>query len=111
MPGLVPGIHDWQHFRMAGCWVYITTNRPQGTLYVGVTADLARRIQQHRDGTVDSFTKRYGLKRLVYAESHLDIRQAIQREKTIKHWPRAWKVRIIQADNPDWEDIYDRLMA
>ena len=111
MPGLVPGIHDWQHRHMAGGWVYITTNRPQGTLYVGVTADLARRIQQHRDGTVDSFTKRYGLKRLVYAESHLDIRQAIQREKTIKHWPRAWKVRIIQADNPDWDDLYERLMA
>jgi putative endonuclease len=111
MPGLVPGIHDWQHLHMAGGWVYITANRPQGTLYVGVTADLARRIQQHRDGVVDSFTKRYGLKRLVYAESHLDIRQAIQREKTIKHWPRAWKVRIIQADNPDWDDLYDRLMA
>jgi len=96
---------------MAGGWIYITTNRPQGTLYVGVTSDLARRIQQHRDGTVDSFTKRYGLKRLVYAEQHLDIRQAIQREKTIKHWPRAWKVRTIQADNPDWVDLYERLMA
>jgi hypothetical protein len=68
MPGLVPGIHDWQHRHMAGGWVYITTNRPQGTLYVGVTADIAQRIQQHRDGVVDSFTKRYGLKRLVYAE-------------------------------------------
>ena len=89
--------------------MYFMTNRPNGTLYVGVTSDLARRVQEHRDGVADGFTKRHGLKRLVYAEHHEDIRLAIQREKTIKHWPRAWKVRLIHADNPDWNDLYDQL--
>lgn len=77
---------------MRGGWVYILTNRPNGTLYIGVTADLARRIWQHREGLVEGFTKRYGLKMLVYAEHHEDIRTAIQRETTMKHWSRAWKV-------------------
>ena len=69
---------------MAGGWVYVLTNRPNGTLYVGVTGDLARRIDQHRTGMIDGFTKRYGLGRLVYVERHADIRAAIQREKNIK---------------------------
>ncbi len=88
----------------------MVTNRPNGTLYVGVTSDLARRAWEHRDGMTDGFTKRYGLKRLVFAERHDDIRAAIQREKNIKHWPRAWKVRLIRAENPDWDDLYDRLV-
>ena len=92
-----------------GGWVYIMTNRPNGVLYVGVTSDLARRAGEHRDGVSDGFTKRYGLKRLVFAEHHEDIRAAIQREKNLKHWPRAWKVRLIRAENPDWADLYDRL--
>ncbi len=90
-------------------WVYILTNRPNGTLYVGVTSSLARRIWEHREGVVDGFTRRYGLKRLVYTERHDDVRTAIQRERTMKHWPRAWKVRLILAGNPGWEDLYDRL--
>ncbi|HEX9491185.1 MAG TPA: GIY-YIG nuclease family protein [Stellaceae bacterium] len=94
---------------MAGGWVYIMTNRPNGALYVGVTSDLARRAWEHREGTSDGFTKRYGLKRLVFAEHHEDIRAAIQREKNLKHWPRAWKVRLIRTENPDWVDLYDRL--
>jgi putative endonuclease len=77
---------------MAG-WVYIMTNRRNGTLYVGTTVDLARRVWEHREGAVDGFTKQYGLKRLVYAEEHTDILTAKQREMNIKHWPRAWKVR------------------
>ncbi len=85
------------------------TNRPNGTLYVGVTSDLARRVWEHREGVAEGFTKRYGLKRLVWFESHEDIRSAIQREKTMKHWPRAWKVRLILAANPGWEDLYERL--
>ena len=85
------------------------TNRPNGTLYIGVTSDLARRAFEHREGTIDGFTKRYGLKRLVYAEPHEDIRGAIQREKTMKHWPRAWKVRLILTSNPNWDDLYDQL--
>jgi putative endonuclease len=94
---------------MHGGWVYIMTNRPNGTLYVGVTSHLARRVWEHRDGVAEGFTKRYGLKRLVYAEHHADIVTAIQREKNIKHWPRAWKVRLILDSNPAWTDLYDRL--
>jgi putative endonuclease len=94
---------------MPGGWVYVMTNRPNGALYGGVTSDLARRAWEHREGLVDGFTKRYGLKRLVYAERHDDIRSAIQKEKTLKHWPRAWKVRVLERDNPNWDDLYDRL--
>ena len=94
---------------MQGGWVHIMTNRPNGTLYVGVTSDLARRAWEHREGVADGFTKRYGLKQLVYAERYEDIRTAIQREKNLKHWPRAWKVRLILTDNPNWDDLYVRL--
>ena len=91
-------------------WVYIMTNRPDGTLYVGVTSNLARRVWEHREGLVDGFSKRYGLKRLVFAERHEEMRGAIQREKNIKHWSRAWKVRLILAENPQWKDLYEQLM-
>ncbi|MBV8563837.1 MAG: GIY-YIG nuclease family protein [Methylobacteriaceae bacterium] len=91
---------------MRGGWVYIMTNRPNGTLYIGVTNDIARRAYEHREGLIEGFTKRYGLKRLVYMEAHADIRDAIQREKSLKHWPRAWKVRLILDSNPDWRDLY-----
>ena len=83
------------------------TNRRNGILYVGVTSSLPRRIFEHREGLIEGFTKRYGLKKLVYAEYFDDIRYAIQREKTIKHWPRAWKVRLIHSVNPNWNDLYD----
>src|SRR5271157_3332651 len=98
MAGLGPAIHEIatdpsprQIVEMADGWVYIMTNRPNGTLYVGVTDDLARRVWEHREGLVESFTRRYGLRRLVYAEHHSDIRQARQREENLKHYPRAWK--------------------
>jgi len=90
---------------MAGGWIYFMTNRRDGTLYVGVTSKLPKRAYEHREGLVDGFTKQHGLKRLVYYEHHDDIRTAIQREKTIKHWPRAWKVRLIHAMNPNWDDL------
>ena len=95
---------------MSGGWVYIMTNKPNGTLYVGVTSDIARRAWEHREGVVDGHTKRYGIKRLVYVERHEEISLAIQREKTIKHWPRAWKVVLILKNNPDWDDLYDLLL-
>ena len=94
---------DWSAF------VYIMTNTPNGILYVGVTNDIARRAWEHREGAVDGFTKRYGLKRLVWFEPHESIVAAIQREKNMKHWPRAWKVRLILATNPEWNDLYDTL--
>ncbi len=92
-----------------GGWVYIMTNRPNGTLYTGVTADLARRAFEHREGLVKGFTKRYGLKRLVYVEAFDDIRNAIQREKNMKHYSRAWKVGLILDANPEWRDLYEEL--
>jgi putative endonuclease len=117
MAGLVPAIHEslagdtsrLQDSRMAGAWVYIVTNRPNGILYTGVTTDLARRIWEHREGIVAGFTKRYELKRLVFAEPHADIRTAIQRERNMKHWQRTWKVRLILAANPNWDDLYGQL--
>ena len=88
---------------MSGGWVYIMTNKPSGTLYVGVTSDLARRAWEHREGLADGFTKRHGLKRLVYVERHDDITLAIQREKLLKHWSRSWKVQLILRENPEWD--------
>ncbi len=94
---------------MKGGWVYILTNRPNGTLYVGVTSDLQRRIWEHREGVVDGFTKRHGLKMLVYSEHHEEIQRAIQRERRMKHRPRSFKVNLILAANADWRDLYDTL--
>ncbi|MFZ0072809.1 MAG: GIY-YIG nuclease family protein [Xanthobacteraceae bacterium] len=95
---------------MRGGWIYILTNRPNGTLYIGVTSNLIQRVWQHREGVVPGFTKRYGLKRLVYFEAYDDISVAIQREKNVKHWPRTWKVRLILASNPEWRDLYKTLI-
>lgn len=92
-------------------WVYIVTSRPNGTLYVGVTSNLARRAWEHREGAVEGFTARHGLKRLALAERHADIGTAIAREKAMKHWSRARKVRTILAANPSWRDLYDDLIA
>jgi putative endonuclease len=110
MAGLVPAIHVLLQSRMKGGWLYFMTNRRDGILYAGVTSNLPSRAFQHREGVIKGFTKRYALKRLVYYEYFDDIRDAIQREKTIKHWPRAWKVRLIHSMNPDWDDLYDTLI-
>lgn len=90
---------------MKGGYIYIMSNKHDGTLYVGVTSNLSRRIWEHREGIIDGFTKRYGLKRLVYYEPYDDIRNALQREKNLKHWPRLWKLALIHEANPDWEDL------
>jgi len=90
-------------------WVYIMTNKPNGTLYVGGTNSLARRVWEHREGVVDGFTKQHGLKALVYFEEHATMPLAIQREKNIKHWVRKWKVELIEGFNPKWEDLFDQL--
>ena len=93
-----------------GGWVYILTNEPNGALYVGVTSDLARRLWEHREGVVDGFSKRYGLKRLVYVEWDDEITDAIHREKRIKHWTRDWKINLIERENPHWEDISETMI-
>ena len=91
-------------------WIYMMTNRPLGTLYVGVTNDIMRRAWEHRQGTGSRFAARYRLKRLVYTERHEDIGDAIRRETRLKHWPRQWKVNLIESQNPLWDDLYDRLI-
>ncbi len=93
-----------------GGWVYIVTNRPRGTLYTGVTSDLPRRAYQHRTGAAEGFTKRYRLRLLVWFERHEDIGEAITREKTLKRWHRTWKFELIEALNPDWDDLYARIV-
>ena len=86
-------------------WVYIMASKPWGTLYTGVTSDLEARVYQHREGLIEGFTKKYGVKMLVYFEEHGDAMVAIHREKRIKKWPRAWKINLIRTDNPDWIDF------
>lgn len=95
---------------MAGGWVYIMTNAPRGTLYVGVTSDIVRRAYEHRTHVVPGFTKRHGLTRLVWFETHADIREAIAREKNMKRWRRAWKIEAIETSNPTWSDLYPSLL-
>jgi len=94
---------------MKGGYVYIMTNKPQGTLYVGVTSNLARRVWEHREGVIDGFTRRYDLKRLAHYEFYGDIRHALQREKNLKHWPCLWKLALVQESNPEWSDLYETL--
>jgi putative endonuclease len=87
-------------------WVYIMSNREDGVLYIGLTADLSRRIVQHREGKGSAFCRRYGLKRLVYAEEHDRIEDAIPREKAMKAWKRAWKIELVEGVNPAWDDLF-----
>jgi len=95
---------------MQGGWTYIVTNRPNGVLYIGVTSNLSARMMQHRAGTGSAFCRKYGLKRLVLAEHHESIVDAIAREKAMKAWKRAWKIRLIEEVNPDWDDLFDHLV-
>jgi putative endonuclease len=92
---------------MRGGWVYIMTNKPFGTLYIGVTGDLAARVWQHRTGRGAEFCKRHRLHMLVYAEQHSSIVDAIVREKAMKAWKRNWKLRQIMDMNPEWRDLFD----
>jgi putative endonuclease len=95
---------------MASGFCYIMTNRPRGVLYVGVTSNLPRRAHEHRMGLLDGFTSRYALTRLVHYEQYPLIVDALQREKTLKRWTRAWKIALIERDNPGWADLYDQLL-
>ena len=88
-----------------GGWTYILTNRVHGVLYIGVTADIDRRMAEHRSGLGSSFCRRYGLDRLVLAEPHSTIEEAIAREKQLKRWHRRWKIELIEAANPEWQDL------
>ena len=91
-------------------WVYIMASKPFGTLYVGMTSELAHRVYQHREGLVEGFTKRHNVKMLVFCEEHATAAAAIQREKNIKRWPRSWKVDLIRKMNPEWRDLFEDIM-
>lgn len=90
-------------------YVYILASQRNGTLYVGVTNDLLRRVQEHREGLVPGFTRRYRVKLLVWFEPHQDISEAILREKRIKRWHRNWKLQLIETQNPQWLDLWPKL--
>ena len=90
-------------------FVYILTNKPGGTLYVGYTDDLARRLTEHQSKSAPGFSARYNLLRLVHFEAFDSREAAKQRERRLKHWIRDWKVSLIEADNPDWDDLTDRV--
>jgi putative endonuclease len=85
--------------------VYILASRRNGTLYVGVTSDLQKRTWEHKNDLVEGFTTRYGVHRLVYYELHDEMASVIRREKQIKKWNRAWKLKLIEGENPDWDDL------
>ena len=93
-----------------GC-VYILASMTRGTLYVGVTSDLAGRIWEHSNGVKSGFASRYGVVRLVHFEIFDDISDAIAREKSLKKWRRKWKVELVEQDNPDWQDLYPQVLG
>ena len=95
-------------FERSPC-VYILASKRNGTLYIGVTSDLPGRIHQHRSGTIEGFSKRYDVKTLVWYEVHDEMEAAIRREKQLKKWERAWKLRLIEDGNPEWRDLAEDL--
>ena len=90
-------------------WVYILASRRNGTLYIGMTDDLVRRAWEHRTGTIPGFTREYGIKMLVWFEQHETRESALQRERQLKKWNRAWKLQLIEQLNPSWKDLADEL--
>ena len=91
--------------------VYILASKPNGTLYIGVTSDLIKRIWQHKESLVDGFTKQYNVKQLVYYEQHDNAESAIRREKRLKEWRREWKIALIEKNNPNWKDLYPDIVG
>jgi putative endonuclease len=92
-------------------YVYILCSKRNGTLYIGVTSDLIKRIYEHKNDLVDGFTKKYGVHRLVWSETHDSAESAITREKQIKKWKRAWKLKLIEQNNPEWNDLYENICS
>ena len=91
-------------------YVYILASKRNGTLYIGVTNDIVRRVYEHKNDLIEGFTKKYSVHRLVYFEETSDIESAILREKRLKKWNRKWKLELIEKENPNWEDLYDGLL-
>lgn len=110
MPDLIRHPSTHKLLAMKHGYTYILCDKPYGTLYVGVTSDLIRRMAEHRQGFADGFTKKYKIKRLVHFEMTLHIEEAIHREKQLKNWLRDWKIELINQHNPEWEDLSVALM-
>lgn len=91
-------------------YVYILASKRNGVLYIGMTNDLARRVFEHKQGTVKGFAKKYHIDKLVYYEQTIDVNEAIMREKRLKKWKRNWKIQLIEQQNPEWKDLYDSIM-
>ncbi|MDE3178900.1 MAG: GIY-YIG nuclease family protein [Acidobacteriota bacterium] len=91
-------------------YLYILASKPHGTLYIGMTSNIARRVWEHKEGFVEGFTRKYAIHRLVYCEVFARAQEAIQREKRLKKWNRAWKVQLIEDSNPQWADLYEKLI-
>lgn len=91
--------------------VYILASKRNGTLYIGVTSDLRKRIWEHRNGVVEGFSKKYDIHKLVYFEQFEDMENAIIREKRLKKWQRAWKIKIIEENNPNWDDLWEQIIV
>ena len=89
--------------------VYILASKKNGTLYTGMSSDLKTRVYQHKNNSVEGFTKKYSVHNLVYYECTQDVNEAIKRERQLKKWNRAWKVRLIERENPNWQDLYDQI--
>ena len=90
-------------------WVYIMASRPRGTLYIGLTEDIRRRAREHRGSRGSVFTRKYAVKSLVWFEEISDSKAAVQRERTMKEWPRAWKINLVERANPEWHDLWSTL--
>ena len=91
--------------------VYILANKPRGTIYIGITNDLKRRMIEHRNELVEGFTQKYGVKKLVHVEQYACVHRAIGREKQLKHWLRQWKIDLIEEQNPAWVDLYESIFG
>lgn len=91
-------------------YVYILASKRNGTLYVGVTSDLLKRVYEHKNNLVEGFTQKYNVHTLVYFEQSIDVAAAIKREKQLKKWKRAWKVELIEKENPSWKDLYEEII-
>jgi putative endonuclease len=94
---------------MKNYYIYILASKKDGVIYTGVTDNLIRRVFEHKEGSVEGFSKKYFVKKLVYFETTSDINSAINREKQIKRWKREWRVELIEEDNPNWLDLYDNI--
>jgi len=95
---------------MKNYYIYILASKKNGTLYIGMTNDLVRRIFEHKSGSIEGFTKKYSVDKLVYFESTTDVNEAIAREKRLKKWKRQWKIDLIENSNPDWRDLSDEFL-